>query len=426
MTSTVRTSPRIMLFGVGAFTQGLFRVLKEQGADVSTYLTRDYAHYGPMVEGQTFHKLYYPNPCQLLRQEKIDLVIPMSLDWALKDWTAEFMDLHIPILCPTGGGFNIERDRDFSQQLCTQYGVPFATSYVAKNKFEAEQVLRDHPRPYVIKNPYCSPTSPIHTIVSETVEQTRTWLDHIDYKEGVFLQQYLGSLEGGHIALISNGEIYSLISNQEYKRAFNGNLGIVAGAPLGGLVEQDPADKYHLARELLHPLRPWFREVNFHGPLQVTAMKYQGKWHVIEFNIRLGVMCGPIIMRMLTDPVKVVQQVANNQTPDIAFHPERQFGASVTLAGYGYPYTQLTPPKLAVEVTEPLDCDVWWNEVDADIKGHVTTSGQGANRLADIVGIGRTVEDALATAYRNIKKIRCPGSYYRTDIGQSLWPLSFA
>ncbi len=81
-------------------------------------------------------------------------------------------------------------------------------------------------------------------MLAETLEQTRTWLKHIDYKEGVFLQQYLGRLEGSHIALSAMAEIYSLISNQEYKRAFDGNQGIVAGAPLGGLVEQDPEDKY--------------------------------------------------------------------------------------------------------------------------------------------------------------------------------------
>ena len=60
----------IMLFGVGAFTQSMLRILKEAGANVSTYLNRDYGHYGPMQEGKTFYKLYYPNPCELLKQEQ--------------------------------------------------------------------------------------------------------------------------------------------------------------------------------------------------------------------------------------------------------------------------------------------------------------------------------------------------------------------
>ncbi len=411
-----------MVFGVGAFTQGVLRILKEAGAEVCTYLTRDYGHYGPMLESQTFHKEYYPNPCELLQQEQIDFIVPMSLDWALEDWTEEFLALGIPILCPTGGGFHIERDRNFSQQLCNRYGIPFAESFVARNKFEAIQILEEHPRPYVIKNPFCSPTSPIHTIVCETIEQTRTWLDYIDYKEGVFLQQYLGRQEGGHIAFVSAGEIYSLVSNQEYKRAFNDDQGIVAGAPLGGLVKQDPEDEYQLARQMLHPLRPWFQEVNFHGPIQVTALHYEGTWRVVEYNIRLGVTSSPLILRMLKNPLQVLEQVVNNQPVELQFHEDRKLGCSLTLAGYGYPYTQIVPPKLSIQVTEPFDCDVWWNEVDKDLKGNVYTSG---HRLVDITSTGKTVADAIATAYRNIKKIVCPGSYYRTDIGQSLWPLSY-
>jgi phosphoribosylamine-glycine ligase len=33
-----------------------------------------------------------------------------------------------------------------------------------------------------------------------------------------------------------------------------------------------------------------------------------------------------------------------------------------------------------------------------------------------------TLEEAIAKAYADIRKIRSLGSYYRTDVGQSLWP----
>ena len=33
-----------------------------------------------------------------------------------------------------------------------------------------------------------------------------------------------------------------------------------------------------------------------------------------------------------------------------------------------------------------------------------------------------TLKQAIAEAYANIAKIRVAGSYYRTDVGQSLWP----
>ena len=122
----------------------------------------------------------------------------------------------------------IERERDLAHRLCRDFKVPFPQSHIARNRLEAEEVLRQHPLPFVIKNPLCSPTSPIHTIVCETLQDTRSWLRHIDYAEGVFMQEYLGPCEAGHIALVSGGEVYSLVTNQEYKRAYAGNMARLA------------------------------------------------------------------------------------------------------------------------------------------------------------------------------------------------------
>src|ERR1700709_832479 len=109
------------------------------------------------------------------------------------------------------------------------FKIPFPKSFVAANRLAAEKILADHPQPFVIKNPVCSPTSPIHTILCETEADTRAWLRHVNYAEGIFLQEYLGRAEAGHIVLVSGGEIHSLVTNQEYKYAFNGNPGIIAG-----------------------------------------------------------------------------------------------------------------------------------------------------------------------------------------------------
>ena len=145
-----------MAFGVGAFTQGILHILKKNGANVSTYLTRNYAHYSPSLEGKIYHNEVYPNPCPLLKKKKIDFVIPMSIDWLETEWAEEFLSLGIPIFSPYGQGMKIERDRYFARKLCRQYKVRFPKAFVAKNRLEAENILSTHPRSYVIKNPLCS------------------------------------------------------------------------------------------------------------------------------------------------------------------------------------------------------------------------------------------------------------------------------
>jgi phosphoribosylamine-glycine ligase len=244
-------------------------------------------------------------------------------------------------------------------------------------------------------------------------------LKQIDYAEGVFLQEYLGRAEAGHIVLISGGEIYSLATNQEYKYAFHGNMGVVAGAPLGGLIERDPEDKYGLARELIHPLLPWFRAAKFNGPLQVTAVKRDGRWQVVEYNIRLGVTSGPLILRALRNPAEIVHRTARNQKLKPEFIQGMNFGVSVTLAGYGYPFLQARGPHLPITLDGPFDCDVWWNEAARREDGQLMATG---HRVADVTAHAPTLDAALQKAYANIRKIHLLASYFRTDIGQSLWP----
>ena len=424
-----------MILGVGSFAHSIGGALADAGASVSTYLTRNYGQFPPSLVGKTFSREAFPSPAPLIRQQKIDVVIPQSIDWAQAPWADDLMKSGVGIFSPTGEAMRLERERDFARKLCAEFKIPFPQAYVASNRLEAEKILAQHPQPFVIKNPLCSPTSPVHTILCETVADTRAWLRQVNYAEGVFLQEYLGRAEAGHIVLVSGGEIYSLVTNQEYKYAFNGNQGIVAGAPLGGLVERDENDKYGLARELIHPLRPWLRKVNYHGPLQVTAIKVAatprrrtvatrasqppGRWHVIEYNIRIGVTSGPMILRMLSNPAEVVLRTARNVKLNLAFRDKLNFGCSVTLAGYGYPFTQVRGPHLPLEVDGQFDCDVWWNEAARGADGQWVATG---HRIADVIALAPQLDAAIAKAYANIRKIRVVGSYFRTDVGQSLWP----
>lgn len=411
-----------MILGVGSFAHSIGTALADAGADVSTYLTRNYGHFSPSLVGKIFSREAFSSPVPLLGDLNIGVVIPQSIDWALQPWAEELVKSGVGIFSPTGEAMRIERERDFARELCAKFKIPFPKSFVASNRIEAEKILEENPHSFVLKNPLCSPTSPIHTVMCETVADTRAWLRNVNYAEGVFLQEYLGRAEAGHIALVSGGEIYSLVTNQEYKYAFNGNMGIVAGAPLGGLVERDEHDKYGLARELIHPLLPWFRKVNYHGPIQVTAIKTAGaprRWHVIEYNIRIGVTSGPMILRMLKNPVETVQATARNEKLKMVFNPKLNFGCSLTLAGYGYPFNQLRGPQLPLEVTGSFNTDVWWNEVAPGADGNLIATGQ---RIADVIALAPTLKAAIAKAYANIRKIRVVGSYFRTDVGQSLWP----
>ena len=409
---------RILVMGIGSFAAASIKCLADDGATVYGYLDREYGHYSPSQFGEIVLARDYPNPNVLIKKMNIDLVIPMSINWLTMDWADEFMNSGVPIFCPVRDAILLERDRDFAKLLCEQYGIPVAPAYVAKDQEDAYKYVKKQNKPFVIKNPLCRPGSPVHTIVCENVPDTLSWLKNVDYSEGVYLQEYMGRREVGHIAMVSNGKIYPMVTNQEYKRAFDGNMGPVAGAPLGGLIEADPNDRYGLVKDLITPLLPWFKETNFHGPVQATAVFRDNKWYVIEYNVRTGVTTGPALWRMLKNPVKTVMEVSQNQNTTIEFIKDKQFGCTLNLAGWGCPYTKIVGPYLTVSLKSNPTCDIWWNEVEQR-DGDLFMSG---HRIADVIATGSSMQQAIDVAYDNIEKIECLSSYYRLDIGKSLWP----
>jgi phosphoribosylamine-glycine ligase len=107
-----------MILGVGSFAHSIGQALADAGANVSTYLTRNYGHYPPSLVGPTFQREAFPNPVPLLRQQGIDCVIPQSIDWAQAPWAEELMRSGAGIFSPTGEAMRIERERDFARRLC--------------------------------------------------------------------------------------------------------------------------------------------------------------------------------------------------------------------------------------------------------------------------------------------------------------------
>src|ERR1039457_1615050 len=129
-------SPRatVMVFGVGSFAHSLAQTLKEAGADVSTYLTRNYGHYAPELAGPVYSREAFPNPCPLLARRRVNLVIPQSIDWAQAPWADEMTRSGVGLFSPTGEGMKIERERDYARKLCAEFKVPFPKARVAANR----------------------------------------------------------------------------------------------------------------------------------------------------------------------------------------------------------------------------------------------------------------------------------------------------
>jgi len=122
-----------MILGVGSFAHSIGRALADAGANVSTYLTRNYGHFPPSLVGPTFSRNAFPSPVPLLKKNGVEVVIPQSIDWALQPWAEDLLQSGIGIFSPTREAMRIERERDFARKLCADFNIPFPQAYVASN-----------------------------------------------------------------------------------------------------------------------------------------------------------------------------------------------------------------------------------------------------------------------------------------------------
>ena len=76
-------------------------------------------------------------------------------------------------------------------------------------------------------------------------------------------------------------------------------------------------------------------------------------------------------------------------------------------------------PKLPIDISSPLECDLWWNEVDEEDGKLYMANHQNyemGHRIADVNACASGMESAVEIIEKEIRKIRCLGSYYRLDL----------
>ena len=125
---------RVLVLGVGAFAHSVLQILKEHGAEVGCYLTRDYGHHGPKSVGPTWFHRDHPSPLPILREFCPDLVIPMGVDWWDQPWAEEALAENWPLLSPTGEALTIEVSREHSAALCQEHSIPVPQSHLVQNR----------------------------------------------------------------------------------------------------------------------------------------------------------------------------------------------------------------------------------------------------------------------------------------------------
>jgi phosphoribosylamine---glycine ligase len=234
----------------------------------------------------------------------------------------------------------------------------------------------------------------------------------------VVVEELLDGPEVSLFAICDGRRAVSLLSAQDFKRAFDGDEGPNTGgmgayAPVPGV---DASEAAMLTSTIHEPVLSELgrRGAPFVGLLYAGLMLTPDGPRVLEFNCRFGDPETQALLPLLeADLVTVLAAAARGDTTGIEVAFADGAAVTVVLAAERYP----EDGDRGGEITGIEEA-----EAGGALVFHAGTARQGdrlvtnGGRIAAVTGLGSTVADARAAAYRGVGLIDFPGMRRRSDI----------
>ncbi len=341
-----------------------------------------------------------------------------------------FENAGLAIFGPSKAAARIETSKVFAKDLMVRYGIPTSSSETFSDYDSAAEYVSTQTMPLVIKAEGLAAGKGV--VIAHTNEEAlRTLLTIMKEKKlgsagnRVLVEEYLTGHELSVFAFSDGYRISNLFAAQDYKRAFDGDLGPNTGGmgsyspPTGTLWNQEIQDvvRTSVMEPVINALRT--EGYPYKGVLYAGLMVNGSSVNVIEFNCRFGDPESQVVLpRLKTDLLEIMLAVSDSDISKLSINWDDQYKVAVVLASGGYPEEYNT--GFEIDGLDGLDKDILafhagtiLNEKKGERIPRVLTYG---GRVLTIVGSGATMKIARDKAYDNISRVDFDGAFYRTDI----------
>jgi phosphoribosylamine--glycine ligase len=332
------------------------------------------------------------------------------------------------------GGDLLENDRPYCQRILKTHGIKTVPIHDFDTLDDTIRFVRSNPGRWVLKQN----DQPDKTFCYiGRLSDGRDLIDLLEYygrrkrnaDDNFILQQYIDGVEIG-VGRYFNGQdwVGPVEMNLEHKNFFTGGMGPTT-CEMGTLMWYDPDEDNKLFQEVLAPLAPYLRQINFRGDFDLNCIVNEQGAFPLEATSRFGfpaVQLQSALHRSSWTPF--LTAVARGESFPLEWR--EGFGIVVLIALPPFPFYQAVararPLSLGLRVqfrTEPDEEDlrhIHWEEVTAqrDEQGRESFYACSyTGYLMHVSGTGTTVEAARKDVYRRAENIVIPKLFYRNDIG---------
>ena len=327
------------------------------------------------------------------------------------------------------GGDKLEKDREFAQDIFSKYGLDAIKTFNFKNVKDALSFVKEKGGAWVIKqNGHISALNHVGFMKdgSDVVSVLENY-DRLKKISNLSLQKKVCGVEIG-VARYFNGKdwVGPIELNIEHKCLFNGGLGPMTGE-MGTVMWHDNNENNRLFQETLAKLKPFLREIDFKGDIDINCIVTKDKAYPLEATTRFGCPSTQLHVALHKSPWKdFLNSVALGK--EYKLKHKKGFGVVVSISIPPFPYKAISNkyyPKgveifFTQKLTEQEKNRLHFEEVCLENKnGKSYYCVAGSNGfIMYVTGVGKDVESARKQAYDLVKKISIPKMFYRTDIGE--------
>jgi len=325
---------------------------------------------------------------------------------------------------PHKAAAQLESSKAFAKGIMDKYGIPTA-QYREFSDFDvAKAYIHEKGAPIVVKADGLALGKGVvvASTIEEAVDAAHTMM--LDKKFGdsgnrIIIEECMTGPEVTILAFTDGKTIVPMLSSQDHKKAFTGDL----GPNTGGMGAFCPSPLYtpDIARECMTKIfRPTIDAMNsegipFKGVIYFGLMLTPNGPRVIEYNARFGDPETQAILSMLkTDLFEIFDAVIDERLDHVDISWADGYACCVVIASGGYPEKYET--GFEVSGLDMIPDDIIAFHAGTRLSDDVILTNGG--RVLGITARGSSLEQAARRAYDGVDCVRFKDAYFRTDIGK--------
>ena len=356
----------------------------------------------------------------------IDMVVVGPEKQFEQGLTNVLIEKNILVFGPTKEASLLETSKSFTKNMCRHKNIPSGKYEIFSTEADAQIFLRGQQAPYVIKADGLAAGKGV--LVSSDIEECFQFISSIfkgkvgTEKNKVIIEEYLEGREMSVFFAIDKNTIKFVGSAQDYKRAFDNDLGPNTGG-MGAfspslLLTEKNLDK--IVNKIVKPTIEYMKEIGteFSGILYAGLILNNGEPKLIEYNVRFGdPECQALCMRLGAQILDIYFSGAKNELSNLSINEADDSAITVIVAEKGYP----TKPKSGCELNDIFNKD-YENALKIFHAGTYLENNSLRNsggRIFSFTVRAKNLESARAIVYRQLNEIENKNIFYRTDIGRN-------